>query len=289
MSDRVPALTIGLPVYNGERTIEQAIQSILASRFQDFVLVICDNASDDSTWEILKRWSAQDDRIIIFRHKSRVSASKNFEFVLNRANTEYFSWAACDDTWDDLWFLSLVEASSSNGAMAFGTLRQVTFLGDLAPHHPSDKATFDFSGDRMARRLRFALADLRLGKANLIYSVGPTKVFQKIDFTRFEGFAGDALAIMTILDFVPIVHVKGTYFYKRLPQPEDELVDTSSCIVRKVVRRAWSFTRPGIYFRSILPIMSVPERVVFLLRASCCWLPSRIAIVPRVFKRGPIL
>ena len=45
----VPVISIGLPVYNGENFLEQAIESVLAQTFQDYELVISDNASTDAT------------------------------------------------------------------------------------------------------------------------------------------------------------------------------------------------------------------------------------------------
>ncbi len=47
----VPAVTVGLPVFNGETFLEVAISSVLAQTFDDLELVICDNASTDRTEE----------------------------------------------------------------------------------------------------------------------------------------------------------------------------------------------------------------------------------------------
>ena len=49
---RSPRLTIGLPVYNGERYLPQTLSCLLAQTFGDFELIVCDNASGDSTKEI---------------------------------------------------------------------------------------------------------------------------------------------------------------------------------------------------------------------------------------------
>ena len=55
MSNCKPRVTIGLPVYNGERFLEQTLDSLLAQSYTDFELIISDNASTDRTEEILKR------------------------------------------------------------------------------------------------------------------------------------------------------------------------------------------------------------------------------------------
>ncbi len=52
MTDRRPTVSMGLPVYNGQRYLAQAVESLLAQTFGDFELVLCDNASTDETESI---------------------------------------------------------------------------------------------------------------------------------------------------------------------------------------------------------------------------------------------
>ena len=93
----VPRVTIGLPVYNGENYLAEAIDSILGQTFTDFELIISDNASTDRTEEICRRYAAEDDRIRYFRHDRNRGASPNYNFTVEKARGEYFKWAAHDD------------------------------------------------------------------------------------------------------------------------------------------------------------------------------------------------
>ena len=93
----VPAVSIGLPVYNGELSIRAAVESLLAQTFTDFELIISDNASTDATESICREYAATDPRIFYFRHQKNQGASANFQFVLDQARGEFFIWAACDD------------------------------------------------------------------------------------------------------------------------------------------------------------------------------------------------
>ena len=52
-----PKVSVILPVWNGERYVSQAVESILSQTFQDFELVIVDDGSDDRTREVLKPYS----------------------------------------------------------------------------------------------------------------------------------------------------------------------------------------------------------------------------------------
>lgn len=96
-NDRAPAVSIGMPVYNGERHIRPALESLLAQTFADFELIISDNASTDGTESICREYAARDARIGYFRQEKNRGASANFQFVLDQARGEFFMWAACDD------------------------------------------------------------------------------------------------------------------------------------------------------------------------------------------------
>src|SRR4030067_476273 len=96
-STPIPAVSIGVPVYNGELHMRAALEALLAQTFTDFELIISDNASTDNTELICREYAARDTRIYYFRHEKNQGASANFQFVLDQAGGEFFMWAACDD------------------------------------------------------------------------------------------------------------------------------------------------------------------------------------------------
>src|SRR6266581_1269234 len=98
MTSNMLRVTIGLPVYNGEAIVASAIESILAQTCADFRLVISDNASTDATERICREFAQRDDRITYVRQPSNIGADANFGFLLDQAHSEYFMWAAADDT-----------------------------------------------------------------------------------------------------------------------------------------------------------------------------------------------
>jgi len=93
----VPMITIGMPVFNGAKTIAAAIESILEQTFSNFELIISDNCSTDGTANICSRYAKQDGRIHVIRQDHNIGASENFKFVVKKARGVYFSWAAADD------------------------------------------------------------------------------------------------------------------------------------------------------------------------------------------------
>src|ERR1700742_557079 len=93
----VPRLTIGLPVYNGENYVAEAIESLLGQTFEDFELIISDNASTDDTGEICRRYEKQDPRIRYVRQPQNIGIAPNHNFIVAEARGELVKWASHDD------------------------------------------------------------------------------------------------------------------------------------------------------------------------------------------------
>ena len=92
-----PRLTIGLPVYNGENYLAEAIESLLGQSYEDFELVISDNASTDGTADICEAFRRRDSRVRYFRQQRNVGLSPNHNFTVEKARGELFKWASHDD------------------------------------------------------------------------------------------------------------------------------------------------------------------------------------------------
>jgi glycosyltransferase involved in cell wall biosynthesis len=93
----VPRLGIGLPVYNGENYLEESLDALLGQSYEDFELIISDNASTDSTGDICRRYAKQDSRIRYIRQPRNIGLVPNHNFVFQQSCGELFKWAASDD------------------------------------------------------------------------------------------------------------------------------------------------------------------------------------------------
>jgi glycosyltransferase involved in cell wall biosynthesis len=96
-SDRVPAVSIGLPVYNGARYLGEAVDSLLAQTFEDFELIISDNGSTDETEQICRGYAGDDPRVRYMRCETNRGLLWNFRYVLELARAPRFKWMAHDD------------------------------------------------------------------------------------------------------------------------------------------------------------------------------------------------
>lgn len=97
IGSRISRLSIGLPVYNGERLLAKTLSSLLEQSFEDFELVIADNASNDGTRQICEEYAARDRRIRYVRNERNLGAVPNFNRTVALAEAPFFKWAAHDD------------------------------------------------------------------------------------------------------------------------------------------------------------------------------------------------
>ena len=107
MSNSKPLVSIGMPVYNGERFIREALDSLLAQDYENFELIISDNASTDRTQDICEEYAKSDPRIRYYRNKENIGSWDNFKKVAELALGKYFMWAAHDDVWHPTYIREL--------------------------------------------------------------------------------------------------------------------------------------------------------------------------------------
>ena len=72
-----PRISIGMPVYNGESYLAQALDCFLVQTFDDFEILISDNASTDRTGEIAEDYASCDPRVRYFRQDRNIGAGPN--------------------------------------------------------------------------------------------------------------------------------------------------------------------------------------------------------------------
>jgi glycosyltransferase involved in cell wall biosynthesis len=90
-------VSIGMPVFNGEKFIRNALDSIIKQTYGHFEIIISDNASTDQTQSICLEYASRDSRIRYYRNEINIGGPKNYNRVFELASSEYFKWAAYDD------------------------------------------------------------------------------------------------------------------------------------------------------------------------------------------------
>jgi glycosyltransferase involved in cell wall biosynthesis len=152
-----PLVTIGMPVYNGEQLLAEALESALGQDYAPLEVVLCDNASTDATEQIANRFASADPRVRYIRNGTDVGPQNNFRLAIHEAQGKYFTWLAHDDVLSDRRCISLmVEHLEQHPdvvvcASAFAMLdfegtgsRTVRELPEIAPHAPWIDARKEF-------------------------------------------------------------------------------------------------------------------------------------------------
>lgn len=106
-----------MPVYNGEKFVSQALDSLLAQTFKDFELIISDNGSTDRTESICRSYAARDKRIKFNREEINRGASWNFNRVFELSRARYFKWAAADDICAPTFLSSCIEVLENDSSV----------------------------------------------------------------------------------------------------------------------------------------------------------------------------
>ena len=148
-----PLVSIGIPVFNGERFINQALDALRAQTYDNLELVISDNASTDSTGEICREYASKDRRIKYFRNPVNVGLYENFRRVVTLATGEYFMWAAADDLRPPTAVEHCVQAILRNdrAVSAHGIILVRTADGKESAAHNNE---IELTAPRVATRIR---------------------------------------------------------------------------------------------------------------------------------------
>lgn len=143
MNESSPLISIGLPVYNGEKYIQEAVNSILSQSYENFELIISDNASSDNTENICREFCQKDERIRYSRHGYNIGAVPNFNSVLNLSRGKYFKWAAHDDVICPDYLARCVQILERRKEVVLCQSRVVVINSSS---QPIEKIKFDLSG-----------------------------------------------------------------------------------------------------------------------------------------------
>ncbi len=267
-------ISIGMPVYNGEKYIREALDTILGQTFTDFELIISDNCSSDSTESICREYAKKDARISYVRQQSNIGAAANFLYVINQAVGNYFMWAACDDRWSADWLERMHEAIKEPGVgMAFGQVVHIDASGNTMLH-PANGVNFGYgySGIPLLRRARFYLAYEGMGKANSIYSLYKRELVGPLCSMWGEVIEGNLYYDYTIvyccLQYQRIKQVDRATLFKRIhgesegSSPKQRSM-SARYLARIVAGLVWPF--PPKLLRDYLQHSTIMERFILIL------------------------
>jgi glycosyltransferase involved in cell wall biosynthesis len=208
LSSSQPTVSIGLPVYNGAKYIKEALDSLLCQSFQDFEIIISDNASDDNTETIARSYEQRDDRITYIKQTTNIGSANNFLYVLHKAKGKYFMWAAHDDMWAENWLEVLIKELSPSDIGVRGKIvffqDKLTLKEKSPPNYKKNDLIKCFLGNETNYRNHY------------IYSLFVREKLLKSDFRSFQlEYCPDQIFIFSLLQIGSLRTSKDTkHFYR---------------------------------------------------------------------------
>lgn len=207
-----PLVSIGLPVYNGARFLSQALDSLLGQTLPDLELIISDNASTDHTADICLAYAARDARIRYIRQKSNIGATRNWNFVAQKARGAYFKWASANDFCDPRMLEKCVNVLSDDPRTVLchgrtfvldeDTGKGMLYAGDVSATH-----------DRPSERFHAVARSLVLN--NEVSGLMRLNVLQRTPLMR-PYVAGDLVLTIELSLYGCIVLLPDILYYRRV-------------------------------------------------------------------------
>lgn len=237
-----PRVSIGLPVYNGELHLREALDSLLSQSFVEFEIILSDNASTDGTQAICRAYAERDTRIRYVRQEENIGPTANFNFVLSESISPYFMWAAHDDVWDPDFLGEMVSIldAQKDVEIAFCQFDNVTY------EERRRTRLFDMSElvkssvyDGLKAFLQHAEHN---GKANIFYGLLRRDTVLRLGGVKIWGvgvWGADMLYVFSILTYGRLALSGQTLFHKRSAPSVPSLVqkDTFPLSHRARLRR----------------------------------------------------
>lgn len=201
---------VGIPAYNEEKYISEALHSLKSQNIDDVKFIISDNASSDKTFEIANDLIALDSRFKIIKHNENIGAAENFIRLFQETESEYFMWLGAHDYIstnyinDTLQILEKEKSISMVCGIPFGLLDSQSF-------GPVQDAIYDFSQEAPEDRYINSVAEL--ANCTIFHSLFRRKDLEDFKFRKTVSF--DHVMISHRLWKGKLAYAKNAAYYRR--------------------------------------------------------------------------
>ncbi len=245
-----PEVSIGLLIYNGEKFLRGAINSLLAQTFKNFEIIISDNCSTDNTQLICQEYARKYHNIHYLRQLKNKGPIFNYKFVLEQARGKFFMWASHDDLWDPEFISDCLNVFSNNPecVSVFCHLN----VENLNTHTISEKISPSSSASVLPLvRVRSRLTEMI---PNMIFGLHKTEIIRKVQIGAFDWFD---IFILVQLSFYGKILIIPRYLYTAgTDGPRKPYSITGKLLDLSVFRYKISeFLKGKFSFRHRIPLM----------------------------------
>lgn len=211
-----PRVVIGVPLYNGEQFIAEALESLLSQTFTDFAILMLDDGSTDGTEEIARRYATLDTRVTYEKNAQRLGMTRNCTHVFELARERlgdfpYFAWGSDHDVWHPRWLASLVEVLDADPTLSAACPLNIGIADSgeqiREPWHWEVR-----SEPRRSVRLRTTINGMSAG--NMVYSLFRADLLERCEVYR-SVLLPDRLLIAELSLYGGFAQVPEILWYRR--------------------------------------------------------------------------
>jgi glycosyltransferase involved in cell wall biosynthesis len=211
-----PLVAIGVPLYNADRFLPEALESLLAQRYRQLRLVLVDDASTDGTAEIAATYAALDGRIVYRRNERRLGMLANWRRAFDLATelfpeAEYFAWGSDHDVWHPRWLSVLLPVLERDPAvvLVYPLNLRISGEGSLL----RGPWSFQTRGVKRAAE-RLARASLCMSAGNMVYGLYRISALRRAGVFR-PVLAPDRLLLAELSLYGEFAQVPEILWYRR--------------------------------------------------------------------------
>ena len=220
-------LSVGMPAYNSEKDIRDAIESVLNQTFTDFEFIISDNASTDSTQCICEEYASKDPRIKYVRNDENIGVTGNYNAVFELSSGKYFKWASSNDYCAPSFFEKCINMLELNpdAVLAFPRTRLYSKGIDKQFNYTDSLAT---TSDSPEERMLHIIDNIRLN--NILNGVIRSSALQKTHL-HLPFFASDSCLMCELALYGKFLEVPEYLFYRRMDEESSTAMQAESALV----------------------------------------------------------
>jgi glycosyltransferase involved in cell wall biosynthesis len=261
-----PLVSLGVPVYNGERFIGRVLDSLVGQTYQNLEIVISDNASTDRTAEICQEYANRDRRIRYSCNAKNLGLPANWRRVFEISLGDYFAWTGADDVRPPTFVEDCVVAlvRQQGAVMAYGPVIAKARAGEDLVEVLGDAR---ISATQVAERVRTFTHGLRHNA--LLYGLYRRDALAKTTYVP-RGYGKDYLlclqmCVLGTLAYVStpmIIYRERTQFPRTSPMPENVSITATSLLrAGRGKKKCWRVLLMGGYYLFTIRDTSLSQRL----------------------------
>ncbi len=248
-----PLVSIGVPVYNEAKYVQQSLNSLLEQNYANIELIISDNCSTDNTYSICKESLKNCPHATLNRFTSNMGATLNFSFVRKQAKGKYFMWASGHDLWASDYIKKNVDILENipQSVIASGSSEWIDSSGNLIDRF------FGFSDTRgMSSLARFFT--VYFGNMHPVLGVIRNSALEQTQPLR-PVVGADLILLLELSLLGDFVHANNTEWKRR--EFRDEFCHTDK--LKRYRSKEYALTKS--HFDELFPLLKLPFYLLMVI------------------------